>query len=146
MKTFSIISCYFLTLSLFNCVSTRDHQTLLQDKQRLTETVARLRKENEEITIEKFNAEGAARGRGADIQNVEVRFSSQVTGLEAQIEKLKADNARLTEDNNRHIYENQRIKKESFNAQQERSKELEELREKLNWVYRTYNIQRAKKS
>ena len=132
--------------TLTNCVSTQQHNTVLGDRQRLSEMVSKLRKENDQIMIERLNAEGSARGRGEAVLMVETRFKSQVTELEGQIEKLKADNARLTDDNNKQIYENQRMKKESFNAQQSNNKEIEQLREKLNWVYRTYNIQRSKKS
>lgn len=138
------MACTIITI-LTNCVSTQHHNTVLRERQRLSEMVSKLRKENDQILLERLNAEGSSRGRGEAIQQVETRFKNQVSDLEAQIERLKADNARLTEENNRQVYENQRMKKESFDAQQNNTKEIELLREKLNWTYRTYNIQRAKR-
>ncbi len=150
IKNIVIISNVLLSSSiLMSCVnSQRVISTNNQQSQDVV--IAKLRLENDRLTQEKFEAESRVQSRLINVSALEQRAKDAATEAVDKVQKIQKEYDALNEEHKKVLEDKKRLEQELAQKdqavagkEQSLNAEIERLREKLQWVYRTYNIKRA---
>jgi chromosome segregation ATPase len=142
MRVSTILCSLSLIISASSCISNKKYAELANEKQGTELLVARLRKENDELTNEKFAANSHLMGKVERLESAETKWKLECMTLQQKYDILQQQHAQLTENLRKKTEESQGLQSQIDATRQESEKQAEELREKLRWVYMKYNVRR----
>ena len=143
-KLLTITIALMLSYGQFGCVSIREYQEMKRETATLNSTVSRLKKQNEELTNEKFELSSSVQSKAFLVQSSQQKFKDIQIETEQKVQSFQSENEKLKEDLKISNTDRARLQQELTQKEKESTLEIERLKEKLMWVYRNYNIQKKK--
>lgn len=141
-KLLTTAGILILTYSQFSCVSVKTYQDLNKEKASLNTTIQRLRKQNDELTNEKFELASSLQSKAFIVQTTEQKFKEIEEASLQKIREFKQENEKLKENLKISDTERAKLQQDLSQREQDFNKEIDSLKEKLQWVYSNYNIKR----
>ena len=143
-KLLTITIVLMLSYGQFGCVSIRELQEMKSEKATLSSTVSRLKKQNEELTNDKFELSSSVQSKVFLVQSSEQKSKDILIETDQKVQSFQSENEKLKEELKISNADRARLQQELTQKEKESTLEIERLKEKLMWVYRNYNIQKKK--